>query len=161
MPVRHQRSPRTPDREHRHQRDHLASELDPNVGDYLLLPYGSADFVVQVLSKAHGRVKVQFLNKKDRTKDPTSNLRLVWYRTIPSSNVFDDDATDEHEEVYQDKLTNAQLAAGFLPWTDTFDLDDFYQHGIAPSAIKKTAQGWTLNKLKRTLIRKHKPSHQK
>ena len=93
--------------------------MDPNVGDFLLLPYGAADFVVQVLSKAHGRVKVQFLNKKDRKQDPTSNLRLVWYRTIPSSNVFDDDATDEHEEIYRDSLTNKQMQEGFLPWTDT------------------------------------------
>ena len=54
----------------------------------------------QVLSKAHGRVQVQFLNKKDRKKDPTTNLKLVWYRTVPSSNVFDEGATDEHAEVY-------------------------------------------------------------
>ena len=65
------------------------------------------------------------------------------------------------EEVYQDKLSNAQLAAGYLPWTDIFDLDEFYQYPVAQSALKKTAHGWTLNKLKRTLIRKHKPSHQK
>ena len=78
----------------------------------------------QVLSKAHGRVTVQFLNKKDRKTDPTSNLKLVWYRRLPSSNVFDDGATDSHEEIYQDKLTNKQMADGYLPWTDTFDLDD-------------------------------------
>ena len=103
------------------------SKLDPAVGDFLLLPYGSADFLVQVLSKAHGRVQVQFLNKKDRKKDPTTNLKLVWYRTVPSSNVFDEGATDEHVEVYQDKLTNKQMADGFLPWTDTFDLDEFWK----------------------------------
>ena len=134
--------------------------MDPNVGDFLLLPYGAADFVVQVLSKAHGRVQVQFLNKKDRKKDPTTNLKLVWYRTVPSSNVFDEGATDEHAEVYQDKLTNKQMADGFLPWTDTFDLDEFYQCPIDKAALRKTTDGWTLNKVKRTLIRKHKPSHQ-
>ena len=87
---------------------------------------------------------------------------LVWYRTctVPSSNVFDEGAADEHVEVYQDKLTNKQMADGFLPWTDTFDLDEFYQYPIDKAAIKKTADGWTLNKVKRTLIRKHKPSHQ-
>ena len=54
------------------------------------------------------------------------------------------------------------MADGFLPWTDTFDLDEFYQYPIDKAAIKKTADGWTLNKVKvkRTLIRKHKPSHQ-
>ena len=100
------------------------------------------------------------MNKKDRKQDPTSNLRLVWYRTVPSSNVFDDDATDEHEEIYRDSLTNKQMQDGFLPWTDTFDLDEFYQYPIDAKAMKKTAGGWTLNKMKRTLIRKHKPSHQ-
>ena len=35
------------------------------------------------------------------------------------------------------------------------------QYPIHQSAIKKTAHGWTLNKLKRTLIRKHKQPHQK
>ena len=39
-------------------------------------------------------------------------------------------------------------------------MDEFYQHPIDAKAMKKTAGGWTLNKLKRTLIRKHKPSHQ-
>ena len=58
-------------------------------------------------------------------------------------------------------ILHAQMAAGYLPWTDTFDLDEFYQYPIDQSALKKTAHGWTLNKLKRTLIRKHKPSHQK
>ena len=77
-----------------------------------MLPYGSADFVAQVLSKAHSRVKVQFLNKKERKKDPTTNLKLVWYRTVPSSGVCDEGAADEHVEVYQDKLTNKQLAEG-------------------------------------------------
>ena len=136
------------------------SELDPAIGDFLLLPYGRSDFMVQVLSKAHGRVTVQFLNKKDRKSDPTSNLKLVWYRKLPSSNVFDDDATDSHEEIYQDKLSSKQMADGYLPWTDTFDLDEFYQYPIDSKAVKKTAAGWTLNKLKRTLIRKHKPFHQ-
>ena len=136
------------------------SKLDPAIGDFLLLPYGRADFLVQVLSKAHGRVTVQFLNKKDRKRDPTTNLRLVWYRKLPSSNVFDDDATDSLEEVYQDKLTNKQVADGYQPWTDTFDLDEFYQYQIDDKSIKKTAAGWTLNKLKRTIIRKHKPFHQ-
>ena len=136
------------------------SDLDPEVGDFLLLPYGSADFLVQVLSKAHGRVTVQFLNKKDRKTDPCSDLRLVWYRKIPSSNVFDEEATDEHEEIYADKLTNKQLSDGFLPWTDTFDIDEFYQYPIDSKFVKKNAKGWTLNKMKRTLIRKHKPFHQ-
>ena len=140
--------------------DCTTSELDPAIGDFLLLPYGKSDFLVQVLSKAHGRVTVQFLNKKDRKTDPTSNLKLVWYRRLPSSNVFDDGATDSHEEIYQDKLTNKQMADGYLPWTDTFDLDEFYQYPIDSKFVKKTATGWTLNKLKRTLIRKHKPSHQ-
>ena len=72
----------------------------------------------------------------------------------------DEGATDEHVEVYQDKLTNKQMADGFLPWTDTFDLDEFYQYPIDKADIKKTAAGWTINKVKRTLIRKHKPSHQ-
>ena len=52
------------------------------------------------------------------------------------------------------------MADGYLPWTDTFDLDEFYQYPIDSKFVKKTAAGWTLNKLKRTLIRKHKPSHQ-
>ena len=114
-----------------------------------------------MLSKAHGRVTVQFLNKKDRQKEPNSNLRLVWYRKIPSSNVFDDDATDEYEEIYQDKLTSAQMSSGYLPWTDTFDLDEFYQYAIDGKSMKKTTAGWTLNKLKRAIIRKHKPFHQR
>ena len=81
-------------------------------------------------------------------------------RKLPSSNVFDDDATDSLEEVYQDKLTNKQVADGYQPWTDTFDLDEFYQYQIDDKSIKKTAAGWTLNKMKRTIIRKHKPFHQ-
>ena len=78
----------------------------------------------------------------------------------PSSNVFDEEATDEHEEIYADKLTNKQVADGFLPWTDTFDLDEFYQYPIESKFVKKGPKGWTLNKMKRTLIRKHKPFHQ-
>ena len=74
--------------------------------------------------------------------------------------MFDDDATDSHEEIYQDKLTNKQMAGVYLPWTDTFDLGEFYQYNIDSKFVKKTAGGWTLNKLKRTLIRKHKPFHQ-
>ena len=79
---------------------------------------------------------------------------------MPSSNVFDEGAADEHVEIYQDKLTNKQMADGFLPWTDTFDLDEFYQYPIHKAAITKTADGWTLSKVKRALIRKHKPLHQ-
>ena len=75
--------------------------------------------------------------------------------------MFDDDATDEYEEIYQDQLTNAQMAAGYLPWADTFDLDDFYQRAVDGQWMKKTAAGWTLNKLKRAIIRKHKPFHQR
>ena len=79
---------------------------------------------------------------------------------VMQSHWFDDDATDSLEEVYQDKLTNKQVADGYQPWTDTFDLDEFYQYQIDDKSIKKTAAGWTLNKMKRTIIRKHKPFHQ-
>ena len=87
-------------------------------------------------------------------------MKLVWYRTLPSSNVFDEDATHEHEEVYQDQLTNEQLQQGFMPWTDLFDLDEFYQYQLKKADLKKNANGWTLNKLKATIVRKHKPAHQ-
>ena len=90
-------------------------------------------------------------------------LKLRWYGTvskIPSSNVFDEEATDVHEEIYADKLTNKRLSDGFLPWTDTFDIDEFYQYPIDSKFVKKNAKGWTLNKMKRALIRKHKPFHQ-
>ena len=137
------------------------SELDPKVGDFLLLPYGQTDYVVQVVSAAHGQIKVQYLNKTNRKDNPCSNLRLSWYKQLPSSNAFDDAATDQFEEIFQDKLTNKQVAEGWLPYTDTISIDEFYQKPIEDKDIKKTKDGWTLNKIKRTLIRKHKPFHQR
>ena len=64
------------------------SELEPAIGDFLLLPYGRSDFMVQVLSKAHGRVTVQFLNKKDRKTDPTSSFEFEW-QLEPAASPFE------------------------------------------------------------------------
>ena len=114
-----------------------------------------------VLSAAHGQIKVQYLNKTNRKENPCSNLRLSWYKQLPSSNAFDEAATDQFEEIFQDKLTNKQVADGWLPYTDTISIDEFYQKPIEDKDMKKTKDGWTLNKIKRTLIRKHKPFHQR
>ena len=137
------------------------SELDPKVGDYLLLPYGKADYVVKVIAYTHGIVRFHYLNQENPATNSHTALRLVWVKQSISGNNFNEGAVDERTEIYADKLTNKQMADGFQPFEDTVSIDEFYQKLIEPSYLKKTATGLSLNKLKRTLIRRHKPQHQK
>ena len=140
------------------------STLEPKVGDFLMLPYGRQNFIVQVLSYSHGSVRIHYLNKKkgkEKTKEPLTNLRLAWFKNSVSANVFSEGAAEEYEEIYADKLTNSQMAEGFRPYIDTLTIDAFYQRIVADGDIRKTKSGWTLNKTKATIIKKYKPIHQR
>jgi CRISPR/Cas system-associated endonuclease Cas1 len=53
------------------------------------------------------------------------------------------------------------MAEGFRPYIDTLTIDAFYQRIVADGDIRKTKNGWTLNKTKATIIKKYKPIHQR
>ena len=152
---------------HEQQKPHFAvnqpiSKLDPQVGDYLLLPNGSRDFVTKVMELDHGLAQVQYMNKKDPGKGPIApytGLRLAWQRKKPSNNPFEPSATDEEEELYVDRLSPAQVAAGWKPFEEVLSLDEFYQRVISPKDLKKSANGYTLNRAKRAIVTKAKPIH--
>ena len=138
------------------------SKLDPKVGDYLLLPNGSRDFLCKVLSVQHGRVLFQYLNKENPGKGsikPYSALKLTWMRKKPSNNPFDELASDDWEEKYCHQLTPAQVASGWKAYDETLSVDEFYQRIVHEKDLLKTPNGITLTPSKRAVITKLRPVH--
>jgi len=137
------------------------SELAPKVGDYLMLPYGRNDFIVQVLGFDNGMIRFQYLNKKNRKTKPYEGMRLVWFKDTVTGNVFNPNSGDDRVEIYTDKLTNEQVAEGYGPYVDELSIDQFYQKSIDQRDIKKSKFGFTFNHTRRMIVKKHKPSHMK
>jgi transposase InsO family protein len=138
------------------------SKLDPKVGDYLLLPNGSRDFLCKVLSVQHGRVLFQYLNKENPGKGsvkPYTALKLTWMRKKPSNNPFDELASDDWEEKYCHQLTPAQVASGWKAYDETLSVDEFYQRIVYEKDLLKTPNGITLTPSKRAVITKLRPVH--
>ena len=138
------------------------SRLDPEVGDYLLLPNGNRDFLCKILAVQHGRVHFQYLNKDKPGKGdvkPYTALKLAWYRKKPSNNPFEESASDDWEEKYANNLTPAEVAAGWKAYDETLSVDEFYQRVVQAKDLTQTPNGMTLKPAKRAVITKFKPIH--
>ena len=94
-----------------------APPLLPEVGDFLLLPYGSRDFVCRVLhfNPTSGVVKVQFYNN-EKNGGLLEKVQPVWY--CPK---------DHNKEVYCGEVKRQLKFPAYLPYTVELHVDEFYQ----------------------------------
>ena len=123
--------------------------LTPTVGMYMLLPYGSTDYVCQVqdYDSRTGMVSFQYLNtesKKDKT-DKTK-LALAWKK-----------GEDGSDEIYTAKLTPKLVTEGYTAVGDIIHQDEFYQAEVPLQVDKKHPTRFFLAKHKRLQIKKAKP----
>ena len=121
---------------------------DITAGDFLMLPYGRADFIVQVekYDERSGMVSYQYLNTRDKKdKKNSRNLKLVW--KLPNQ----DGAT---AELYTTKLTPNQVKLGYQAMCDEAHLDEVYQHVVE---VGSKPSGYFLPNSKKAHIRRYPP----
>ena len=80
---------------------------DVSVGDFLLLPYGPRDYVVEVKQVESAYLRVQYYNTATPKKNPLSKLYPTWFRQNPKS------TEEDLQEVYATKLTPTQISNGY------------------------------------------------
>ena len=127
---------------------------DVSVGDFLLLPYGPRDYVVEVKQVESAYLRVQYYNTATPKKNPLSKLYPTWFRQNPKS------TEEDLQEVYATKLTPTQISNGYHAYDETMHMHQFYQ---AKLDVKKDLRldpkdgSYSINKLRLAAIKRHKP----